>query len=186
MAELTRRTLIWIKTLHEETDLGSVATAARDRWSGESWREHQEEIRRHWGRIREDLAGLRLDLAHTKLYHDSLALEGQAARKMVEDLAAAGSANYTLVLEMMRKGAVLVRTEDPALLMEEYSLIRSEGADPERSLKLLALRDEYIAGRIAATLGPCGTGVLFLGAAHNVRPYLPPDAHVVEVPVQRP
>ncbi|MDP2859776.1 MAG: hypothetical protein Q8P50_17625, partial [Bacillota bacterium] len=183
---LARRTLIWIRTLHEEMDLGSVAAAARARWSVESWREHQEEIRRHWERIREDLAGLCLDLDQTKLYHDSLALEGQAARKMVEDLAAEGSANYTLVLEMMRKGAVLVRTEDPALLMEEYNLIRSGGADPKRSLKLLTLRDEYVAGRIAATLNPCETGVLFLGAAHNVRPYLPPDVHVVEVPAARP
>jgi len=47
--------------------------------------------------------------------------------------------------------------------------------------KLLIDRDSFIAGRIAQTLGDGETGILFIGAYHNVISLLPVDIDVKEV-----
>ena len=98
---------------------------------------------------------------------------------IVRELAGAGSLNHQLVLELMGKGAVLVGTEDPQLLIREYQLQRrrmaagdgndqSAGSPPADAADLLAARDRFIAQRIAATLRDGETALLFLGAAHRI------------------
>ena len=99
--------------------------------------------------------------------------------QIVHELAGAGSLNHQLVLELMGKGAVLVGTEDPQLLIREYQLqrrqmdaaARNDTAAPSLSgeaADVLAARDRFIAQRIAATLQDGETGLLFLGAAHRI------------------
>ncbi len=98
---------------------------------------------------------------------------------IVHELAGAGSLNHQLVLELTGKGAVLVGTEDPQLLIREYQLHRrriaagdgndqSAGSPPADAADLLAARDRFIAQRIAATLRDGETALLFLGAAHRI------------------
>ncbi len=88
----------------------------------------------------------------------------------------------------MGRGAALVGTEDPQLLIREYQQQRrrfeapaggataagavaegaaAAGGSPGEEAELLAARDRFIAARIAATLGEGETGLLFLGAAHR-------------------
>jgi len=50
-----------------------------------------------------------------------------------------------------------------------------------RKRGLLNRRDQFMARRIAQTLPDGGTGLLFVGAFHRVRPKLPKDIRVMEV-----
>ena len=90
---------------------------------------------------------------------------------------APGSANHQLLLDLTQRGASLVGTEDPQLLLREYQLQRQQlGAatpagqaavpSPRDAAELLAARDGFIAVRIAETLRDAEIGLLFLGAAH--------------------
>ena len=83
-------------------------------------------------------------------------------------------------------------TESPELLLEEYNLARETlaasgqgkppGASPQQGAVAKALldrRDRYIAERIAQTLQPGDTGVVFLGMLHSLAGRLPPDIKIV-------
>lgn len=178
---MSQRVLVLVKIFHAEADLGSLVEQARARFSGD-WDAHQQDIRRFWDSVREEIAKLGLDYSRLKVYHDSLALEGEPGRKMVDEMASKGSPGFALVREMLERGAVLVRTEDMALLLREYALLSLGVPDREKhAQELLLLRDRYIAQRISQTLGKGETGVLFLGAFHNITPFLPRDIHLVEV-----
>src|SRR3972149_1550881 len=101
--------------------------------------------------------------------------------EIVADLASAGSPNHQLLLSLMKRGATLMGTESPELLLEEYRLVQQVLAakDPEeaarveashgaRSRSLLARRDQYIARRINGTLRAGETGLRFVGTAHQL------------------
>jgi hypothetical protein len=63
-----------------------------------------------------------------------------------------------------------------ALIMKLIRIIRFKIG---RS-NLLTQRDKFIAGRIAATLGPDEVGIIFLGAYHTISDKLPKDILVSE------
>jgi hypothetical protein len=74
-------------------------------------------------------------------------------------------------------------------LLEEYAeckeaLARSDNPSPVPAragaqADLLQRRDQFIAGRISATLGAGETGILFIGLIHRVDESLPEDIEVV-------
>ena len=72
-------------------------------------------------------------------------------------------------------------TEDPALLIKEYQLIKNaatrKGAEKgtDGRSNYLAERDVFIANRIDTTLKDGETGILFLGMLHKVDEKLPSD-----------
>jgi isochorismate synthase EntC len=116
-------------------------------------------------------------------------------RKIVSELAEGGSRNHKLLMRLEGRGAVLMGTESPELLLAEYNRTVEELAGTgrrssraremeDRAHSLLSERDRYIAGRINATLAPGETAVLFLGMLHNVEPHLEPDIRVIR-PVRR-
>jgi hypothetical protein len=94
----------------------------------------------------------------------------------------------------MVRGAKIIKTEDPALLQEEYENItgitRAESA-PEKSdasvnyktrrNKLTKERDKFVAKKINETLKEGETGVLFIGSFHDVLSHLPRDIAVQQV-----
>jgi hypothetical protein len=126
---------------------------------------------------------LQLDYRRVRIYQDGLPVCGKE-EAIVQELAEAGSLNHQLVRELTGRGAVLVGTEDPQLLIREYQLQRrrlgaeANGETPpslhgqdaratsDEAARILAARDRFIAERIAATLQDGETGLLFLGAAH--------------------
>jgi len=114
--------------------------------------------------------------------------------KIVEQGVKDGSKNYEIIAQLLGKGAELVKTEDFSLVKKEYDFIskviksKSMLGRIAASLKyrlaakkLLIDRDSFIAGRIAQTLGDGETGILFIGAYHDVISLLPVDIDVKEV-----
>ncbi|MCL6450458.1 MAG: TraB/GumN family protein [Acetobacteraceae bacterium] len=188
------RTLVVLSIIHSEVDLGSAAAAARSRYGEAAWARHQQEVRARWRQMARDLGRLELDWRRVKVYHDSLPEGGEAGLRVVRALAARGSPDYRLVEALVRRGAELVATEDPRLLLLELELVRGaerETARPgagqrgaagrKRLAQLLLARDRYMAARIAKTLGEGETGVLFVGAAHQVARFLPGDVRVLSL-----
>ena len=115
-------------------------------------------------------------------------------RRIVREGISQGSKNYEIVGRLLERGAVLVKTEALSLVKQEYSYItkmtRSRSLK-EREVaafryklargKLLKQRDEFMAGRINETLSEGETGILFIGAYHDVIHRLDPDIKVGEV-----
>ena len=195
MAGRPTRRLIWIPIVHSETDLGNMGERVRDlyvRKMGQArWAQHVAAIDRMWKSIRARVESLNLRYGKVRLYQDGLPVCGREAQ-IVEDLAKAGSANHQLLLNLMKKGAALTGTESPELLVEEYNLARealgapgqgegreANGRDEALRKALLDRRDRYIADRVAQTLQPGETGLIFLGMLHSLAGRLPPDIEVI-------
>ncbi|MFQ5795154.1 MAG: hypothetical protein ACE5JP_08905 [Candidatus Bipolaricaulia bacterium] len=178
------RQLIYVPILHTPEDMGSLAERLREEYIariGESeWRQHLEEIDNLWARIREKILAFPLDWKTVKVYQDGLPQCGREL-EITAELANTGSKNYQLVLDLVAKGARLIGTEDPNLLVEEYSHLKGKRTQPKHSLDLLVQRDEYMANRIAETLNEGETGILFLGVLHRVDKRLPGDIKVTHL-----
>jgi hypothetical protein len=174
--------VIFVPVVHTLADLGSLAESVRahylEHFGPAVWDERQRAVEQLWGDIARAIDALQLDYTHVRIYQDGLPLCGKE-EQIVRELAGAGSLNHQIVLELTGKGAVLVGTEDPQLLLREYHLQRRRlggtaagGAAPPpppgEAAEVLAARDQFIAGRIAATLQDGETGLLFLGAAHRL------------------
>ena len=121
------RRLIWIPVIHTQADLGSMSEALRRRWirtiGRRKWQEHSQAVARMWQAIREEIGKLDLDYGQVRLYQDGLPICGHE-EEIVRHVAQAGSVNHQILLELMGKGARLMGTESPELLLEEYNLAR--------------------------------------------------------------
>lgn len=181
------RTLIVIPIIHTEHDMGSLREQIKQeyvtRYGHEKWTEHLKSIDEVWSGIRQMIAALELPYASVRLYQDGLPLCGKEA-DVVKEVAARGSKNHQLLVELMKQGARLMGTEDPDLLLQEYQFLQGalgggeQGHEKQRedqSRSLLSERDRFIAGRINATLSADEIGLLFLGLAHSVEPLLDAD-----------
>ena len=181
------RTLIVIPVIHTEQDMGSLREEIKQeyvtRYGDQKWTEHLKSIDQVWSGIRQMIAALALPYARVRLYQDGLPLCGKEVG-IVKEVAAQGSQNHQLLVELMAPGAQLMGTEDPSLLLQEYQLLQSalggekrghENLQQEQSRRLLAQRDRFIAGRINATLLASEIGLLFVGMAHSVEPLLERD-----------
>lgn len=188
------RTLIYIPIIHTQTDMGALQKSVRqikiEKLGKEGWEHTIRTIDRLWEEIFQGIEELNLPYPQVRLYQDGLPVCGHE-KEIVEDLAAAGSRNHQLLLELVAKGATLMATESPALLLEEYGLIqqvlagdhlaataRTREQQKALSCQLLAKRDQFIAERINKTLNPAETGLLFLGILHSLEDRLAPDIRV--------
>lgn len=180
------RTLIVIPIIHSEQDMGSLLEQIKQeyvtRYGREKWTEHLKSIDEVWTGIRQVITALVLPYASVRLYQDGLPLCGKEA-DIVKDVAAQGSKNHQLLVELMAQGARLTGTEDPRLLLQEYQFHQGAGdGSPghenqraQQSRRLLSARDRFIAQRIDSTLAAGEIGLLFLGLAHSVETFLPTD-----------
>ena len=109
---------------------------------------------------------------HVNLYQDSLPVCGHE-RALVHEIASQGSRNHQLLEALADSGALLVGTESPALLLDEYRLMQSPERTEAQAAAVLDARDQFIARRIDATLSDGTTGILFIGALHHVAKFLP-------------
>ena len=174
--------LILIPVIHNLADLGSLAESVRahylERFGPSVWQQRERAVEALWNDIRRAIEAFHFNFRQVRIYQDGLPVCGKE-EQIVQELAGAGSLNHQLVLELVGKGAVLVGTEDPQLLIREYQLQRSQmdapGANDQaassssgEAADVLAARDRFITQRIAATLQDGETGLLFLGAAHHI------------------
>jgi len=183
------RQLISIPVVHTPADLGSQREAVREayiaRYGHQGWCQHLEVLAQLWHRIRQRVLALSVDFTTVRLYQDGLPVCGHELA-IVETLAAAGSSNHQLLLDLVNRGAILMGTEDPALLLQERDRLQQQraaeptpeaGEDPLYDT-LMAQRDASIANRIASTLREGALGLLFIGALHRVVQRLPEDIAV--------
>ncbi len=192
---MTRR-LLYVPIIHTEADLGSVGKdiAARGlREFGETlWKRHEETVLGFWDAI----AGYfdSIHVAGFKIYQDGMVAGGETAMTIVQDVLHTGSRNYQIISELIRKGAVLVKTEDLNLVKEERDWILKITQEKSRTQKLAAAlkyklakntllerRDKFIAKQINDTLQEGESGILFIGAIHRVRKWCEKDILVEEL-----
>jgi hypothetical protein len=178
------RRLIYVPIIHTMVDMGSRADALRQeyirRFGVERWERSRHVIEEVWEGIREKLLALTLPWERVRIYQDGLPVSGREL-EIARDVAAQGSKNYQIVMELVRRGAKLMGTESPELLIREYTHIKriaDAKTDAEReearrryaaeSAEILKERDTFIARRIAETLEEGEVGLLFLGMQHEV------------------
>lgn len=190
------RRLLYIPIIHMGPDLGSVA-AALDEMSAsfygeERWAKHKETVAQFWANIADYFAGV--DATNLRIYQDGLPADGELGKKIVKEAAKRDSKNHQIIVNLMKRGADIRKTEDIALLKEEYESITKlnqakSSTDRKRALanykvgrnRLTRERDKFIAKTIDKTLKEGETGVLFMGSYHDILPHLSKDIVVEQV-----
>lgn len=188
----TSRSLVWVPIIHTPEDMGRLRELVEktyvSRLGKTRWDAHIRGVGEIWKDVRRSIEGLNWDWGRVRIYQDGLAVCGHE-EKIVRELAATGSANHRLLADLVDRGAKLMGTESPQLLIEEYELNRCtlestktarHRAVPaarfgDQARRLLAKRDAFIAARIAGTLEPGEQGLIFLGMLHSLARHLPRD-----------
>ncbi|MCE8423704.1 MAG: hypothetical protein J5U16_07215 [Candidatus Methanoperedens sp.] len=189
------RKLILIKIVHTSADMGSMGEdlikEGMAKIGKEKWLENQRRIENFWNELEKEIDALGLDYSRTRIYQDGLPCGGELGLRIVRETAQKGSRNYQIVRKLIERGAKIEATESPQLLRKEYEHIKAiisstdlrektEVMERYEMLKdkLIQERDAFIAKAIDSTLKNDETGVLFIGAAHNVIPLLAKDIEV--------
>jgi hypothetical protein len=192
------KTLIYVPIIHSSADMGSLGEGLKSKSISELgetlWRKHTETVNGYWDAIESYFNNLELSVKWMKIYQDGMFAEGEMAIKIIAEGLKSGSKNSKIVSELISRGAKLTKTEDFDLVMAEYEGIKSILKAKDKWLKLFYLlrykilkpcllrrRDKFIAGRIAETMEKGETGILFIGAYHNIIKRLPGDFFVIEV-----
>ena len=190
------RRLLYVPIIHTEADMGSVGEDISKRGLKEFgqtlWKRHQETVLGFWSAIAKYFDSI--EVSGFKIFQDGMAADGELGMTIVREAEKAGSRNYQIVSELIRKGAILVKTEDLNLVREERDWIlritqaKSRAQKFDAAMKyrlaknsLLDKRDKYIAKQINSTLQEGEEGILFIGAFHNVRKWLQKEIHVDEL-----
>lgn len=157
-------------------------------------------VNEYWGRIEEELGKEVIDYGGLMVFQDGFYFDlheiaadslginindaGSAdliKERVVKTLESAGEAfnsrNQMVLKGLVERGAILKKTEDKNLFLR-FHKSRSEGEEAERDA--LEKRDVYIAGRINHELTE-GVAMLFVGADHDVLPYLERDIEITKI-----
>jgi len=166
----------------------------RARYGAAEWEGRVRTVQEMWWGIAERINALEINFSRVKVYQDGLPVCGKE-ELIVRDLARQGSLNHQLVVQLLERGATLIGTESPELLLREYQLVKSQlaaeemcrgqaappgrdgGAQKHPETALLE-RDRFIARRIEETLADGETGILFMGFAHEVHRHLSDSVNV--------
>jgi CHAD domain-containing protein len=138
--------LYYVPILHTGAELGGLEQDVRRRMGEEVFQQRQKVIDAAWDRVEMWAATLEPSLARCKLYQDGLPLCG-IEEQIVRDLAARESRNHRLLLRLIERGATLLGTESPELLVSEYELAKaivSPNAD-RKALEPVRNADVYLA-----------------------------------------
>ncbi len=199
--QLCNRTLIYLPIIHTQEDMGSFSESIRQatlkKFGEQFWKQKTRLINEVWGEIDRLVSGLDLKGDTIRLYQDGLPVCGREL-EIVTEVAESGSLNHQILLRLVEKGAILMGTESPELLLEEYELAKqtlsSNNIGEIRPLKtsqnemretLLRRRDRSIAERINSTLAKGETGIIFLGLLHSLDSLLDSDI-LVRFPLFKP
>lgn len=190
------RTLLYVPIIHTSADLGSIAKDVTKRGIadlGEDvWKDHIKTVEGFWDAISHYFDSI--DVSGMKIYQDGMVAEGEVGEKIVEETAKAGSKNYELVSSLLKRGAILVKTEIFKLVKKERDRLLAITQAKSITQKIIAFiryklvknillnkRDNYIAKRIDETLNNGETGIIFIGAYHNIKKWLPKDIQIKEI-----
>lgn len=190
------RELYLVPILHMSADMGSLASAldetAKAEFGQEVWQKHKEVVSSFWDGIVRFFDAI--DVKDFKIYQDGMMANGADGLRIVREGISQGSKNFEIIGKLLERGAVLVKTEDLVLVKQEYAYIAKiahSKSPKEKEVwsfrykvaqgRVLRQRDDFIAKRIEVTLGEGETGILFIGAYHDVLSRLPEDIQVVQV-----
>jgi hypothetical protein len=189
------RKLFLIRIVHTASDMGSMSDGlmkeGMEKMGKENWLLNQKKIEKFWDELEKEIDGLDLDYSRTRIYQDGLPCSGDLGLTIVRETADKGSRNYQIVRKLIEKGGKIEATENPQLLRKEYEHIKAiltartndekvAAANSYDRIKddLIHERDIYIANAIDISLKNDETGLLFIGAFHNVLPMLAKDIDV--------
>jgi len=192
------RTLIYVPIIHSVADMGSMgAELKRKSISGlgeVNWQKHTDTVTGYWEAIESYFENIDIYIPGTKIYQDGMFVDGDMALKFLSEGIKSGSKNSEIVSKLIDRGAVLMKTEDFKMVKDEYdglqNVIKSKSTLQKIYLLLrykimkavfLKRRDRFIAETIDKTLEQNETGILFIGAYHNVMQRLPGDITVIEL-----
>jgi hypothetical protein len=177
------RKLLVIRIVHTPMDMGSMKDGLE--------RDGISRIERFWGEVEVEVDRLGLEFDRVRVYQDGLPCAGELGERIVRETAEKGSKNYQIVKKLIDRGARIEATESPELLRREYGYIKAmleAKTEDERTkaateydrakYRLMEDRDAFIAQAIGSTLKDGETGLLFIGASHNVVPKLAKDIEV--------
>jgi len=190
------RTLIYVPVIHTSADLGSMAKDISKRGirdlGEEIWTKHRETVEGFWDTISDYFDSI--DVNGMKIYQDGMVAEEEIGKQIAADTAKAGSKNYQLILRLLERGAVLMKTEDFKLVKQEYDRLLAITQAKSITRKIIAFmkykliktillnrRDTFITKRIDQTLKADEKAILFIGAFHNVKKKLPKSISVEEI-----
>jgi len=192
------RKLIYIPVIHTEADMGSMAkqlyhqklpvTAEKKRLL------HVETVNGFWNSIEIYLNHFQIPENGLKIFQDGMFAEGKMAMTILEEGIKSGSKNSVIVQNLIKQGATLIKTEDFTLVKEEYDQIQLILKAKNQFLRYFHLlkykllkshflmkRDKFISAAINEALKPGETGILFIGAYHNIKNRLPSDIEIIEL-----
>ena len=186
-----KRKLVYIPIIHTAADMGTLAASIRGKKLSMVGRQglarNVAAVEKMWDKIERVASRLPLTPGTVRVYQDGLPI-CQHEQEIVSELAESGSRNHRLLLQLQSRGARVMGTESPELLVEEYQLakaslafgVTAEDASRQRQLRdtVLEKRDRFIADRINVTLGDGETGILFIGMLHSLSRFLDSDIRV--------
>ncbi len=189
------RKLIQIRIVHSPADMGSVKDGLIEaniaKVGQEKWDENQKKIETFWKEAEAEIGTLGLEYEKTRIYQDGLPGGGELGMKIVNKTAEKGSRNYRIIKKLIERDATIEATENPQLLLKEYEFIKRVVSAPSEKKRndairqyerakgsLIEERDIFIAKTIDATLKKGETGILFIGADHDVVSKLPEGIEV--------
>lgn len=188
------RKLMLIPIVHSEKEMGSLKSDISemiDRKFGKEKRDqHRKDVALFWDNLRSIVGTVlaTIDGSTIRIYQDGIPIGGEIGAKLVAMGAKDGIPNHQIVLSIIEHGGVLEKTESPALLKEEYEIIKAivnaktdmerEALSEKHKSRLYELtieRDRYIAQQIHESLKDGQYGMLFIGATHDVAQYIDKD-----------
>jgi hypothetical protein len=186
-----KRTLVYIPIIHTAADMGTLAPSIRGKKLSLLGRQglarNAAMVEKMWREIEGVASRLPVAPGTVRIYQDGLPI-CRHEQEIVSELAGSGSRNHRLLLQLQSRGARVMGTESPELLVEEYQLARAAlapgatVADDSRQRQLrdtvLEKRDRFIADRINVTLSDGETGILFIGMLHSLAQFLDSDIRV--------
>ena len=189
------RKLLVIRIVHTPSDMGSMKDGLEregvSKIGRQRWEDNQRRIEKFWEEVEVEVDRLGLELDKVRIYQDGLPCAGELGERIVRETAEKGSKNYQIIRKLMDRRARIEATESPEFLRQEYSYIkaileaktdqeRAEAATKYDQVKdrLMEGRDTFIAQNISLTLQDGETGLLFIGASHNVIPKIAKDIDV--------
>lgn len=179
--------LLIIPIIHSEEELGSlkdqISGIKEEKLGHEEHKKQIEEVQRLWKEIAAIISEIMqiIKPEMIQIYQDGMPVGGETGKKIVFECAANRSINHIILAEMINSGAEIEQTESPQYLKKEYEIIKEifSAKSPEEQNKLsqryreilhgLSIkRDRFIAERINSSLKEEHTGILFIGATHNI------------------
>jgi len=190
------RTLFYVPIIHTSADLGSLAEDVKRRGitvlGREVWEEHKKTVEGFWDALSYYFDSL--DVSGMKIYQDGMVAEGEIGEKIVEEGIKAGSKNYEVLSKLLKRGALLVKTEEFKLVKKEHeqllAITRAKSIFKKLIVfikyklvkdRLLDKRDDFIAKRVDETLNQGESGIVFIGAYHDIKKKLPQDIQIKEI-----